>query len=84
MLTLTDGKSQTTTWTYDIYGRMSNKVDAASNEILRYGYDANGRLTSRLTPAKGTTYFTNDAVGNVTYINYPNSPDKKKVSHHHM
>jgi RHS repeat-associated protein len=75
LLTLTDGKNQTTTWIYDIFGRMSNKVDAASNEVFRYGYDANGRLTSRLTPAKGTTYFTNDPVGNVTCINYPNSPD---------
>ena len=29
MLSLTDGKNQTTSWKYDEYGRMTNKTDAA-------------------------------------------------------
>jgi len=75
MLTLTDGKSQQTQWKYDLYGRMTNKTDAASNIVFAYSYNANGWLTSRWTPAKGTTYHSFDAVGNMTGINYPNSPD---------
>src|ERR1051326_8319278 len=43
--TLTDGKSQTTTWNYDQYGRVTNKLDQASVEILRYTYDANSPPT---------------------------------------
>ncbi len=30
LLTLTDGKHQTTSWGYDQYGRATNKVDASS------------------------------------------------------
>jgi len=37
--------------------------------------DAGSRLASRWSSAKGTTYYTNDAVGNLTQINYPASPD---------
>ena len=36
--TLTDGKNQVTTWNYDQYGRVTNKLDQASVEILRYSY----------------------------------------------
>src|SRR6266571_2674116 len=43
LLTLTDGKNQTTTWHYDQYGRTTNKVDATSTEIFRYQYDADNR-----------------------------------------
>jgi len=75
LLTLTDGKSQTTTWKYDLLGRVTNKLDAASTVIFRYGYDANGRLTNRWTPAKGTTVYSYDAAGNLTFVNYPSSPD---------
>lgn len=70
MLTLTDGKSQTTTWTYDVYGNTSNKVDAAGNLIFIYQYDADNRLTSRWTPAKGTTVYRYDNGGNVTNVDY--------------
>ena len=55
LLTLTDGKSQVTTWKYDEYGRVTNKFDANNTLIFRYAYDANGRLTSRWTPEKGST-----------------------------
>ena len=38
-------------------------------------YDADNRLASRWSKAKGYTYYTNDAVGNLTYVNYPASHD---------
>jgi RHS repeat-associated protein len=71
LLTLTDGKSDVTTWHYDIYGMTSNKVDAASNVILVYHYDADSRLTNRWSVAKTNTYYAYDAVGNLTNISYP-------------
>src|SRR6266496_2688907 len=71
LLTLTDGKTQITTWHYDEYGRVTNKLDATSAEIFHYTYDPNGRLKSRWTPGKGITFYTNDAVGNLINISYP-------------
>ncbi len=70
LLALTDSKSQTTTWSYDQYGRVTNKVDAASNLILAYQYDPDNRLTSRWSAAKGTTVYRYDAAGNLTNVDY--------------
>jgi RHS repeat-associated protein len=70
LVTLTDGKNQTTTWKYDQYGRVTNKIDAASNELLRYSYDANNRLTNRWTPGKTNAFYSYDAVGNLTNVAY--------------
>ena len=39
LLTLTDGKQQTTRWKYDVQGRVTNKVDAANADMFRYQYD---------------------------------------------
>jgi RHS repeat-associated protein len=75
LLSLTDGKGQTTRWNYDQYGRVTNKLDQASTEILRYGYDANNRLTNRWSAAKGNTAYSYDSVGNLLTINYPSSSD---------
>ena len=44
---LTDGKNHVTRWNFDLYGRVTNKVDQVGDTILRYGYDANSRLTNR-------------------------------------
>ncbi len=74
LLTLTDGKSQVTTWNYTIYGFVSNKVDAASNVILVYHYDADNRLTNRWSAAKSNTYYYYDHTGNLTNVVYPVSP----------
>jgi RHS repeat-associated protein len=71
---LVDGKGQSTRFGWDEFGRTTNKIDQAGVEILRYTYDAADRLVSRWSKAKGTTYYTNDPVGNLTYINYPGSP----------
>ena len=75
LLSLTDGKSQTTRWNYDEYGRVTNKLDRAGTEVLRYKYDADSRLTNRWSIEKGNTYFAHDPVGNLTTIDYPASPD---------
>ncbi len=74
LLSLTDGKNQTTTWNYDQYGRVTDKMDATSAEIFRYAYDADSRLTNRWSAAKGNTTYSYDAVGNLTYVTYPVSP----------
>jgi len=71
LLTLADGKNQTTTWKYDQYGQVTNKLDANSAEMFRYKYDADGRLTNRWTPAKTNTFYSYDGVGNLTKITYP-------------
>ena len=74
-MTLTDGKSHVTTWNYDLYGRVTNKLDQANLEILRYQDDANDRLTNRWSNAKGNTAYSYDYVGNLTLVNYPVSTD---------
>ncbi len=75
LLTLTDGKTNVTTWNYDQYGRVTNKLDQAGVEILRYTYDANSRLTSRWSKDKLTTSYTYDNMGNLTSVDYSYSPD---------
>ena len=75
LLTLTDGKNQVTTWNYDGFGRVTNKVAAASTEIFRYAYDPNNRLTNRWTPAKGAAVYRYDVGGNLTNIDYAVSSD---------
>lgn len=74
LLTLTDGNGNPTAWSYDQYGRVTNKMDAAHNTIFKYGYDDDNRLTNRWTPAKGTTVYGYDPVGNLTGVTYATSP----------
>src|SRR5437773_11218094 len=75
LLSLTDGKNQTTKWNYDEYGRVTNKLDQAAAEILRYKYDPDSRLTNRWSAAKGDTKYKYDPVGNLTNVDYAVSPD---------
>jgi len=75
MVALVDGKNQATRWVYNQYGQVSNKLDQAGVEVLRFHYDPEGRLTNRLSAAKGNTRYYYDAVGNLTYVDYPTSPD---------
>jgi YD repeat-containing protein len=73
LLSLTDGKSQTTRWNYDEYGRVTNKVDQAGTVTLRYAYDADDRLTNRWSVEKGNTGYGYDNAGNLTGIAYAHS-----------
>jgi RHS repeat-associated protein len=75
LLSLTDGKVQITRWNYDEYGRVTNKLDQAGTEILRYKYDGDSRLTNRWSIEKGDTFYAYDPVGNLTNIDYPVSHD---------
>ncbi len=75
LISLTDGKLQTTRWNYDLYGRVTNKVDQAGAEILRYLYDADNRLTNRWSAQKGNTKYKYDNVGNLTNVDYATSTD---------
>jgi RHS repeat-associated protein len=70
LLSLTDGKTQTTSWGYDQYGRVTNKVDNAGVTDFVSQYDFDSRLTSRWTPAKGTTVYRYDPIGNLTNVDY--------------
>ncbi|MDB6016692.1 MAG: putative rhs-related protein [Pedosphaera sp.] len=73
LLSLVDGKNQTTHWNYDEFGQVTNKVDATGTEIFRYRYDANGRLTNRWSVAKGNTGYGYDPLGNLTSVVYSNA-----------
>ena len=75
LLTLSDGKSQTTTWGYDVYGRPLSKKYANGTTNLTYLYDARGLITNRWSGAKGNTKYKYDATGNLTNVDYPSSTD---------
>ena len=74
VLTLTDGKKQVTRWAYDLFGMVSNKVDAGNSRILVYHYDGVNRLTNRWSATRGNTYYTNELVGNLTRVTDTLSP----------
>ena len=71
LLTLTDPKTNVTTWHFDLYGRATNKVDAAGAVSIRYSYDADDRLTNRWLTASGNSGYKYDPAGNLTNIAYP-------------
>jgi RHS repeat-associated protein len=52
---------------------VTNKLDQAGTEILRYAYDADNRLTNRWSAAKGNTGYAYDPVGSLTNVAYPAS-----------
>ena len=62
--TLADGNGHVSSWTYDSYGNRLTKTDGNGVMVSSDGYDANSRLTSHWTPAKGLTQYTYDANGN--------------------
>lgn len=73
LLLFADGKNQQTRWSYDKFGRVTNKLDAANNVVFAYSYDADGRLTNRWTPVSGDTAYSFDAVGNLKAVTYLHS-----------
>ena len=74
LLTLTDGNNDKTTWGYDSFGRVTNKVDMANNLLFVYQYDPDNRLTNRWSATKGSTAYGYDHLGNLTGVTYPISP----------
>ncbi len=71
LISLTDQNNHTTQWGYDLFGRVTNKIDANSTTILTYQYDADNRLTNRWSLAKSNTAYAYDSVGNLTNVTYP-------------
>ena len=67
---LVDGAGHKTAWSFDIYGRVTNKVDHLGNTLFGYSYDADNRLTNRWTPSKLGTTYVYDPVGNLTNVLY--------------
>ena len=71
VVSLIDGLQHQTTWQYNEYGWLTNKVDGLTRPAFRYAYNTNGWVTNRWTPEKGNTGYTYDNAGNVTAITYP-------------
>ena len=68
---LVDGLRHVTSWRYNQFGWLTNKVDGLSRNAFRYAYNTNGWVTNRWTPEKGNTGYTYDNVGNLKSITYP-------------
>jgi RHS repeat-associated protein len=69
-----DGKSQSTTFQFDAFNRLTNKLDQTQVPMLQLTYDANCQVKSCWTPQKGTTSFVRDPVGRIRTNNYPHDP----------
>jgi RHS repeat-associated protein len=70
MTDLWDGRTNHTTWHFNQYGWLTNKVDALGREVFRYTRDPNGQITNRWTPQFSNTVYGFDPVGNLTNITY--------------
>ena len=75
--TATDGKGDTTTYTYDNADRITNVAYSDSTPSVSYVYDANGHPTQR-TDASGTTTYTYDDLGHLLTVH--NSADGNTVT----
>jgi len=73
MISLSNALNYSTSWQYNQYGWLTNKVDQLGRNAFRYAYNVNGWITNRWTPEKGNTGYTFDNVGNLTSIIYPQS-----------
>jgi RHS repeat-associated protein len=71
---LLDGNGHQTAWVYDTYGRAIQKKDNSGNLVWTNGYNANGWLTKRYTPAKGLATFSYNILGRLTNAAFPTSP----------
>ena len=46
-----------TAWGYDLYGRVTNKVDATGTTILKHQHNADSRLTNRWSIGRTNTVY---------------------------
>ncbi len=68
LLTLKDGRGNTTGWRYDLYRRAIAKTNGLHAVVWTNGYNANGWPVSTWTPAKGLATLGYDANGNLTSL----------------
>ena len=71
LISLTDGLGHNTSWQFNQFGLMVNKLNNLGASLLTNGFDANGQLTTRYMPATGITTYKWDAAGNLTNLLYP-------------
>lgn len=67
--TMTDGKGQTSSFTYDLLDRLT-RITFGDGSQVSYAYDGNGNIVSE-TDAAGTTTFTYDALNRMTRKTLP-------------
>ena len=72
---LTDGTSQSTRWTYDLYGRVANKKDHNGTNLFTYTYYATDWLSNRVDAVNKSTTYSYDAAGNLSKVVYPSRPN---------
>ena len=68
---LIDGLTHPTTWQYNQFGWLTNKMDTLGSNAFEFAYNADGWVTNRVTPQMGATAYTYDNVGNLKSIVYP-------------
>ncbi len=72
LLTVTDAKNQTTSYTYDEMDRLKSRTDALSR-TERYAYDKNGNLTTFTDRKSQQVTFAYDALNRRTGATYPDA-----------
>lgn len=71
MQTILDGKNQSTTWNYDLFGRVRTKLNARGTLVFQHSYHPTGWLSNRTDAAQTATRYFYDAEGNLTSVVYP-------------
>jgi RHS repeat-associated protein len=64
-----------TSWTYDAFGRILTETDSRTGASIRNGYTEAGDLLSITDPGNRTTAYTYDAMGRRIAIDQPDSVD---------
>ena len=72
LTTLTDARSQTTSYSYDLMSRMTKETDSLGNTTL-YGYDAAGNVSSKSTANGIIIMYEYDNMRRLTKKKYPDS-----------
>ena len=72
LTSVTDAKGQTTSYQYDLLGRLIKETDPLGKATL-YGYDAVGNLISKTDANGATLTYAYDAIHRLTKKNYPDT-----------
>ncbi len=72
LTSLTDPRGQSTTFEYDLAGRLIRETNPLGY-FKSYTYDAAGNILSRTDESNQTTQYTYDDINRLTQVRYPNS-----------